>query len=37
MKLRQLDVMSLNIYSGAVEPLDSVRDLGVVLDSELSM
>ena len=36
-KLRQLDVMSLNICSVAVEPFDSVRDLGVILDSELSM
>ena len=37
MKLRQLDVMSLNLCSVAVEPVDSVRDLGVILDSELSM
>ena len=36
-KLRQLDVMSLNLFSIAVEPVDSVRDLGVILDSELSM
>ena len=35
--LRQLDVMSLNLCSVAVEPVDSVRDLGVILDSELSM
>ena len=37
MKLRQLDVMSVNLCSVAVEPVDSVRDLGVILDSELSM
>ena len=36
-KLRQLDVMSLNLCSVVVEPVDSVRDLGVILDSELSM
>ena len=35
--LRQLDVMSLNLCSVGVEPVDSVRDLGVILDSELSM
>ena len=37
MKLAQFDVMSLNLYSVAVEPVDSVRDLGVIIDSELSM
>ena len=37
LKLRQLEVMSLNLCSVAVEPVDSVRDLGVILDSELSM
>ena len=37
MKLRQLDVMSLNLCSVAVEPVDSVRALGVIIDSELSM
>ena len=37
MKLRQLDVMSLNLCSVAVEPFDSVRDLGVILDSEVLM
>ena len=36
-KLRQLDIMSLNLCSVAVEPVDSVRDLSVILDSELSM
>ena len=36
-KIRQLDVMSLNLCSVAVEPVDSVRDLDVILDSELSM
>ena len=36
-KLRQLDVMSLNLWSVAVEPVDSVHDLGVMLDSKLSM
>ena len=36
-KLRQLDVMSLNLCQVAVEPIDSVRDLSVILDSELSM
>ena len=37
MKLRQLDIMSLNLYSVAVEPVDSVRDLIIILDIELSM
>ena len=37
LKLRKQDVMSLNLCSVAVEPVDSVRDLGVNLDSELSM
>ena len=37
MKLRQLNVMSLNLRSVAVEPVDSVRDLSVLLDSGLSM
>ena len=37
MKLRQLDVMSINFCSVAVEPVDSVRDLSVILDSELLM
>ena len=37
MKLWQLDVMSLTLCSVAVEPVDYVRDLGVILDSELSM
>ena len=36
-KLRQLDVMNLNLCSVVVEPVDSIRDLGVILDSELSM
>ena len=36
-KLRQLDVMSLNLCSVAVEPVNSVRAIGVILDSELSM
>ena len=36
-KIRQLDVMSLNLCSVAVEPVDSIRDLGVILDSEFSM
>ena len=36
-KLRQVDVMSLNLCSVAVEPVDSVRDLSVILDSEFSM
>ena len=36
-KLRQPDVMSVNLCSVAVEPVNSVRDLGVILDSELSM
>ena len=35
--LRQLDVMSLNLCSVAVEPVDSVRDLGVILVGELLM
>ena len=37
MKLRQLDVMILNLCLVAVEPVDSVRDLDVILDSKLSM
>ena len=37
MKLRQLDVMNLNLCYVAVERVDSVRDFGVILDSELSM
>ena len=36
-KLRQLDVMSLNLCAVTVESVDSVRDLGVIRDSELSM
>ena len=36
-KLRQLDVMSLNLCSVAVEPVDSVLDLCFILNSELSM
>ena len=36
-KLRQLDVMSLNLCSIAVEPVDSVRDFGVNLDSIFSI
>ena len=36
-KLRQLDVISLNLSSVTVESVDSVRDLGVILDRELSM
>ena len=35
-KLRQLDT-NLSLCSVVVEPVDSVRDLGVILDSELSM
>ena len=35
-KLRQLDVTSLNLCSVDVEPVDYVRDLGVFLDRELS-
>ena len=37
MMLKQLVVMSLNLWSVAVEPLDFVRDLSVILDCELSM
>ena len=37
MILRQLDVMSLNLCSVANERVDSVRDLGVILDSEWAM
>ena len=36
-KLRQLDALSLNLCSVAVVPVDFVRDLGVILDSKLSM
>ena len=35
--LKRLDVMSLTLCSVVIEPVDSVRDLGVILDSELSM
>ena len=34
-KLKRLDVMSLTLCSVVIEPVDSVRDLGVILDSEL--
>ena len=37
MKLKQLNITSLNLCSVAIEPVDSVRDLGVILDSELTM
>ena len=37
MKLRQLDATSVILCSVAVEPVDSIRDLSVILDSELSM
>ena len=33
----QIDIVSLNHCSEIVEPVDTVRDLGVILDSELSM
>ena len=36
-KFRQLDIMRLNLCSVTVEPVDSVCDLGVIADSELSM
>ena len=36
-KLKQLDIMSFIISFVVAEPVDSVRDLGVILDSELSM
>ena len=36
-KLKQLDVMSLDLCSVDVESVDSVQDLDVILDSELSM
>ena len=36
-KLRQLDVMSLNLWSVAVESVDSVKDLGLNIDNELSI
>ena len=35
-KLKRLDVMSLTLCFIVTEPVDSVRDLGVILDSELS-
>ena len=35
-KLRQLDT-NLSLCSVVVEPVNSVRDLGVILDSKLSM
>ena len=37
LKLKQLDIMSLNLCSVVVEPVEPVRDLGVNFDSELSM
>ena len=37
MKLRKLDVMNLNLCLVAVEPVDSVRDLGVIVNNKLSM
>ena len=36
-KLKRLDVISLTLCSVVIERVDSVRDLGVILDSELSM
>ena len=36
-KLKRLDVMSLTLCSVVIEPVDSVRDRGVIFDSELSM
>ena len=36
LKRKQFDNMSLNLCSVAVEPVDSVRDFGEILDSELS-
>ena len=36
-KLRQLDIMGLTLCSVAVESVDSIRDLSVILDSELPM
>ena len=35
-KLRQLDALSSNLCSVAVVPVDSIRNLGVILDSKLS-
>ena len=36
-QLGEAIVLSLNLCSVAVKQVDSVRDLGVILDSELSM
>ena len=36
-KLKRLDVMNLILCSVVIEPVDSVRDFGIILDSELSM
>ena len=36
-KLKRLDVMSLTLCFVVIEPVNSVRDVGVILDSELSM
>ena len=37
LKLKQLNTMSLSLCTVVLESVDSVRDLGVSLDSELSM
>ena len=37
LKLKQFDTTSLNLCSVVVEPVDAVRDVGVILDDELSM
>ena len=37
LKLKQLDTMSLSLCTVVLESVDSVHDLGVILDSELSM
>ena len=36
-KLNRLDVMSLTLCFVVIEPVDFVEDLGVILESELSM
>ena len=36
-KLVRLDVMSFTLWSVVIEPIDSVRDLGDILNSELSL
>ena len=36
-ELKQLNTMNLNLSSIVVEPVDTVRDINVILDTKLSM